>query len=174
MVGVVPVGSARLAALHIRHDPVTDAEIEALREAARGHVVALDIPRPERGIIAGGSGTNVSRLLLRERTTPIDRAALTAALHELRSHPAEALAGRTGLSVRRVAQMAAGVAIGEALLDRLGLEGAEVSDASLREGVLIASWVAGERWLEALGEVVEAARTGRGPDPADHRPDRAS
>jgi exopolyphosphatase/guanosine-5'-triphosphate,3'-diphosphate pyrophosphatase len=174
LVGMVPVGSARLAGAHIHHDPVTSSEIVALRDMAHRVIAGLDLPRPARAIIAGGSGTNVSRLLLRERTTPIDRPGLAAALDLLRSHPAQELATRTGLSVRRVAQLAAGIAIGEALLDRLGLESAEVSDASLREGALIAAWAAGDDWLATLPEVVERRRTGRIPDPAMDGPDRAS
>jgi exopolyphosphatase/guanosine-5'-triphosphate,3'-diphosphate pyrophosphatase len=170
VVGVVPVGSAHLALAHIDHDPVTDDEVARLREAARAHVGSLDLPRPERAIVAGGSGTNVSRLLGRERTTPIDRAALEEGFEVLRAHPAEQLAARTGLTVRRVAQLAAGLAIGEALFDRLGLDIADVSDASLREGALIARWSAGDDWLTALPAMVE----GRGVGPAPDGQDRAS
>ncbi len=158
VVGLVPVGSARLAAAHIQHDPVTDAEVAALRRAARAHVSDLQVPRVERAIIAGGSGTNVSRLLGRERTTPIDPATLAAALDVLQEQPAESLALRTGLTVRRVAQLAAGLAIGEALFERLGLDVADVSDASLREGALVATWRLGDRWLDALPTLVGSGR----------------
>jgi exopolyphosphatase/guanosine-5'-triphosphate,3'-diphosphate pyrophosphatase len=149
-VGLLPVGSARLAAAHIRHDPVTDAEVAALRHAARTHVAALQVPHVERAIVAGGSGSTVSRLLGRVRTTPLDPAALAAALDLLMEYPAATLALRSGLTVRRVAQLAAGLAIGEALFERLGLGAAEVSDASLREGALIASWRLGDRWMDDL------------------------
>jgi exopolyphosphatase/guanosine-5'-triphosphate,3'-diphosphate pyrophosphatase len=167
MVGIVPVGSAHLALAHIHHDPVTDDEVAALREAARAHVAALDMPRPVRAIVAGGSGTNVSRLLRRERTTPIDRAALEEGFAVLRAHPAEELAAWTGLTVRRVAQLAAGLAIGEALFERLGLDIADVSDASLREGALIATWIAGPDWQEALPAIVARRAVGRAPDGQD-------
>ncbi|MET0772666.1 MAG: hypothetical protein ABWZ82_06260 [Candidatus Limnocylindrales bacterium] len=167
VVGIVPVGSARLAAAHIHHDPVTDEEVEALRRVAQAHVAGLDVPRVERAIVAGGSGTNVSRLLGRERTTPIDLAAIAEASRLLRSHPAEPLALRTGLTVRRVAQLAAGLAIGEALLERLGLERAEVSDASLREGALIAIWVAGDDWLGELPTLVAGRPGGAAPTGQD-------
>ncbi|MEZ4597910.1 MAG: hypothetical protein R3C32_14500 [Chloroflexota bacterium] len=50
-------------------------------------------------------------------------------------------------------QLAAGLVIGEALLDRLGLDVAEVSDASLGRSVLIASWVAGDDWATALSAI---------------------
>ncbi len=158
VVGLVPVGSARLAAAHIRHDPVTDAEVAALRRAARTHASALQVPRAERAIVAGGSGTNVSRLLGRERTAPIDPTTLATALDLLRDQPAASLALRSGLTVRRVSQLAAGLAIGEALFERLGLDVADVSDASLREGALIATWRLGDRWLEGLPALLGGGR----------------
>jgi exopolyphosphatase/guanosine-5'-triphosphate,3'-diphosphate pyrophosphatase len=170
VVGIVPVGSAHLALAHIHHDPVTDAEIATLREAARSHVASLDVPLPERAIVAGGSGTNVSRLLGRVRTTPIDRAALEEGFEVLRAHPAEVVATRTGLTVKRVAQLAAGLAIGEALFDRLGLDVADVSDASLREGALIAMWTAGDDWQVALRSIIGGHPAG----PAPGGQDRAS
>jgi exopolyphosphatase/guanosine-5'-triphosphate,3'-diphosphate pyrophosphatase len=174
VVGVLPVGSARLAASHVEHDPVTEREVEALRAAARALVSDLEMPRPERAIVAGGSGTNVSRLLRRERTTPIDRAAIAEALALLRSQPAATLAERTGLTPRRIAQLAAGLAIGEALFDQLGLDVAEVSDASLREGVLIASWRVGDGWLQALPAIVARTDGAGRKDPAREGSDRAS
>jgi exopolyphosphatase/pppGpp-phosphohydrolase len=69
-----------------------------------------------------------------------------------------------------VAQLAAGLAIGEALFDRLRLDVADVSDASLREGALIAMWTAGDDWQVALRSIIEggAAR------PAPGGQDRAS
>jgi exopolyphosphatase/guanosine-5'-triphosphate,3'-diphosphate pyrophosphatase len=170
VVGLLPIGSARLAADHIGHDPVSDADLAALRDAAVGYVEHLDVPRADRGVVAGGSGTNVSRLLGRERTTPIDRDALAAARRLLRTHPADELAARTGLTLRRVSQLAAGIALGEALFDRLGLDIVEVSDASLREGVLIALWAAGDDWPSALPAIV----AGRAARPAPDGPDRAS
>jgi len=166
VVGVLPVGSARLTAAHVRHDPVRGEEVVTLRRTVRQWASALDVPGAERMVVAGGSGTNVSRLLGRERTTPVDRPAIDAALDLLRSWPAEVLATRTGLTPRRVRQLAAGLVIGEALLDRLGLDVAEVSDASLREGVLIASWVAGDDWATALSAIAGGgARPGDGGPP---------
>lgn len=167
VVGLLSVGSARLAADHIRHDPVTDADLAALRAATVGYVEHLDVPRADRGIVSGGSGTNVSRLLGRERTTPVDRAALEAARALLRTHPAATLAARTGLTVRRVSQLAAGIALDEALFDRLGLDTVDVSDASLREGVLIATWLAGDDWPSALARITAGRAAGRAPDGQD-------
>jgi exopolyphosphatase/guanosine-5'-triphosphate,3'-diphosphate pyrophosphatase len=174
VVGVLPVGSARLAAAHVHHDPVTHTEVRALREAAREHAARLDVPRADRGVVAGGSGTNISRLLGRERTTPVDGAAIEAALDLLRTRPAEILAARTGLTVRRVSQLAAGIAIGEALLQRLGLDRVDVSDASLREGALLATWVAGDDWLASLPAIVGSRPSAPPSDRAASGQDRAS
>lgn len=174
VVGSVPVGSARLAAAHIRHDPVDDDEVAMLRAMARDLVSALEVPPVGRAVIAGGSGTNVSRLLGRERTTPVDRGAIDDAFRLLRTHPAETLAARTGLTVGRVRQLAAGLVIAETLLDRLGLDVVDVSDASLREGALIASWAAGDDWLGALPGITRRLLRAHAAHPADDRHDRAS
>lgn len=148
------IGSARLAAAHATSDPVTGAQVHALRQAARDAVVGLELPAVARAIVSGGSGTNVSRLLGRARTTPVDRSAIAEAFRLLGSEPAAVLAARTGLTPRRVAQLAAGVALDEAFLDHLGLDVLEVSDASLREGALIATWLLGDRWLDDLPTLV--------------------
>ncbi len=173
-VASLDVGSASLAAAHVTTDPVTEAQVDAMRRAARQHVSALDMDSPDRVVIAGGSGTNVSRLLGRDRTTPVGRADIASALTLLQSHPARELAARTGLTPRRVAQLAAGLAIGEALLDDLGLDAAEVSDASLREGSLIAWWLAGDQWLEALPSLVMGEGDVGLRSPAPEGVDRAS
>jgi exopolyphosphatase/guanosine-5'-triphosphate,3'-diphosphate pyrophosphatase len=179
VVEVLPAGSARLAADLVHHDPVSAEEVAALQRAARAHVEPLGSMQPARAIVSGGSGTNVSRLLGRARATPIDRAAIEEALALLQAHPAEELARRTGLTPRRVAQLAAGLAIGEALMDHLGLAVAEVSDASLREGALMAAWAAGPDWLAALPELAAGTRSGgiAGPapdEPGGHRPGSSS
>jgi exopolyphosphatase / guanosine-5'-triphosphate,3'-diphosphate pyrophosphatase len=173
-VGVLPAGSARLAAAHIHHDPVTADEVAALRSTAREHAAHVPPWRPARGIIAGGSGTNVFRLLGRPPEVRVDRATIEEALALLRSHPTAELAARTGLTPGRVAQFAAGLALGEVLIDRLGLDTAEVSDASLREGALLAWWAAGPDWLVALPGLAKGSGPARPSDPAPDPLDRAS
>jgi exopolyphosphatase/guanosine-5'-triphosphate,3'-diphosphate pyrophosphatase len=173
-VGVLPAGSARLAAAHIHHDPVTADEVTALRSTAREHAAHIPPWRPARGVIAGGSGTNVFRLLGRTPGARIDRTTIEEALALLRSHPSADLAVRTGLTPGRVAQFAAGLALGEALIDRLGLDAVEVSDASLREGALLAWWAAGSDWLVALPTLAQGGGPARPSHPAPDPPDRAS
>lgn len=157
---VLPTGSSRLSAAVPTSDPLTDDDVRRLRSAAAGLAETVPSSRPRSAVITGGSGTNISRLLARPRTTPVDRAAITAAFQLLRTRPAAELAAGTGLSVRRVLQLGAGAALVEALLDRLGLDMADVSDASLRDGAVLAAAVAGDAWADALPRLASGASVG--------------
>jgi exopolyphosphatase/pppGpp-phosphohydrolase len=68
------------------------------------------------------------------------------ALAIVADHPAAELLQRTGLRERRVRQMTAGVALIEALLLEYHLDALDVSDASLREGSIVAVGQAGDGW----------------------------
>jgi exopolyphosphatase/pppGpp-phosphohydrolase len=151
-VSVVPTGSARLAARLVAHDPPTAAEVEALRVAAARLLEALSPPAPVgRGIVVGGSGRN---LLLLAGTETIDATAIGLALERVAALPAVDLATRHGLRERRARQIAAGIALVEATMARHGLARMEVSDASLREGAILALARAGPAWREHLATLV--------------------
>ena len=68
--------------------------------------------------------------------------------------PAAALAARTGLTERRIRQLAAGMALVEAALNRYGLSRMLTSDASLREGAIHAADRAGDAWPEHLSALI--------------------
>jgi exopolyphosphatase/pppGpp-phosphohydrolase len=53
--------------------------------------------------------------------------------------PAAELADRFVLRPRRALQLAAGAALAEAILHRYNLDAAEVSEASVRDGAIIAA-----------------------------------
>ena len=167
--GAFAVGSSRLSAVVVEHDPPTSDEIAELRRRARTLVDTLPSGAPTRGIVSGGSGTNVSRLLGRERTTPVDRADLESGLELLAARPAADLAADTGLTERRVRQLAAGIAIVSALLERYGLAGADVSDAGLREGAVLAAGRVGPTRPDGVAGWDAAAQAGA----AKNRPDGA-
>ena len=59
-----------------------------------------------------------------------------------------------GVRPQRAVQLAAGAAIVDALLDRAGLDEALVSEASLRDGAIIAAARLGEAWPSRLGELL--------------------
>ena len=108
----------------------------------------------DRAIVAGGTGTNTNRLLGRLRLGALDAGLLARAMTELTLHPAEVLAARQGLSVRRVRQLPAGIALVEALLPRYGLTRVATSDASLREGAVHAADRYGDAWPERVSKAV--------------------
>jgi exopolyphosphatase/guanosine-5'-triphosphate,3'-diphosphate pyrophosphatase len=169
VVGILPVGSARLTAQHVEDDPPTAAEVAALRAEAHHLLAGMPAGHPRSGIIVGGSGTNLLRFTAEEGDERaaggpwIDRPRAARAIETAMSRPSRELAETYGLRERRVLQMAAGASLIEAALDCYGLDRLEASDASLREGAIIARTRLGEHWREGLGQLVSAGR-------ADARP----
>jgi exopolyphosphatase/guanosine-5'-triphosphate,3'-diphosphate pyrophosphatase len=167
VVGAFPVGSARLSEMVVAHDPPTAAEVAELRVRARALVEPLPSGSPVLGIVSGGSGTNISRLLGRDRTTRVTMDDLEAALALLATRPAASLALETGLTERRVHQLAAGIAIVEALMDRYRLSVTEVSDAGLREGAVLVEARFGADWVANLPGAVTIQHHGAAGNPLD-------
>ena len=157
VVGALPTGSARLAAGFVAHDPPTAEEIGALRNVATRLFSTMPQARPTRAIVAGGTGTNTNRLLGRTRLGSLDPRLLERAMVALAIEPAAQIAGRTGLSERRVRQLAAGISLVEAMLSRYDLPRAATSDASLREGAIHAADRAGDAWPDHLTALIHGA-----------------
>ena len=154
VVGALPTGSSRLASMFVEHDPPAWSEIGALRSEAIRLFVDMPHARPARGIVAGGTGTNTNRLLGRIRLGSLDRTLLERAMSTIATHPASELAASSGLSERRVRQLAAGIALVEATISRYGLPRMATSDASLREGAIHAAARAGDAWPEQLSSLI--------------------
>jgi exopolyphosphatase/guanosine-5'-triphosphate,3'-diphosphate pyrophosphatase len=127
------IGSKRLSKEIVEHDPPTPDEVARLR--ARATEVAATLPEmsPQRAVFVGGTPTNIVRL------RPLATAEFDALYETLTTVPAAELAERYVLRPRRALQLAAGAALAEAILQRYALEAAEVSDASLRDGAIIAA-----------------------------------
>ena len=160
VIGVVPVGSARLTAQHVEDDPPTAEEVFELRAEAHHLFSSLPTGHPVRGIVVGGSGTNLIRLTTEEgdEDTPdsglIDVERTAKAIEIVKASPSAQLVESYGLRERRVLQMAAGASLIEAALDCYNLSALEASDASLREGTIIACEQAGDAWREELVRLV--------------------
>jgi exopolyphosphatase/guanosine-5'-triphosphate,3'-diphosphate pyrophosphatase len=160
VVGVLPVGSARLTALHVEDDPPTAEEIAALRSEAHHLLSGMPAGHPVRGIVVGGSGTNLLRFTAEEgdedvvESGLIDRARTQRAIDLVLSRPSTELAQAYGLREGRVVQMAAGASLIEATLDCYDLAALEASDASLREGAILARALAGDAWRDRLAALV--------------------
>ena len=152
----IPFGSARLTNAIVQHDPPTDDEVERLFRAAadataglahRGAAESGTMPR-FRVLFVGGTATNVARL------GRLTRAALAEDRRTLEKLRVAQVSARYNVRPRRARQLAAGVAIVDMLLERFGLDGADVSDASLRDGAIIATARYGEGWARAIEELV--------------------
>jgi exopolyphosphatase/guanosine-5'-triphosphate,3'-diphosphate pyrophosphatase len=160
VVGVIPVGSARLTAQHVEDDPPTEAEVLELRAEAHHLFSSLPTGHPRRGVIVGGSGTNLLRLTSEEgdEDAPdsglIDTTRTARAIEIVMGRPSAELAEEYGLRERRIRQMAAGASLIEAALDCYNLDALAASDLSLREGIIIAREQAGDAWREALAGLV--------------------
>ncbi len=163
VVGVMPVGSARLTAQHVEDDPPTDEEIHELRAESHHLFSSLPTGHPRRGVVVGGSGTNLIRLTTDEgdEDAPdsglIDTRRTARAIEIVQATPSAELVETYGLRERRVRQMAAGASLIEAALDCYGLDALAASDASLREGAVLAWERAGDAWLEQLESLVAGA-----------------
>jgi exopolyphosphatase/guanosine-5'-triphosphate,3'-diphosphate pyrophosphatase len=160
VVGVMPVGSARLTAAHVEDNPPTPEEVEALRTEAHHLLSGMPAGHPKRGIVVGGSGTNLIRLTAGEadedghEDNVIDRERIRSAIDIVLGAPSATLVELYGLRERRIVQMAAGASLIEATLDCYSLERMEASDASLRDGAIIAWVEAGSDWRAQIGSLV--------------------
>jgi len=127
------VGSKRLSSEVVEHDPPTAEEVSRLRSRAAEEAASLPEATPDRAVFVGGTATNIIRV------RPLAAAEFDALFATLTTVPATDLAERYILRPRRALQLAAGAALAEAILHRYGLKAAEVSDASLRDGAIIAA-----------------------------------
>lgn len=159
--GRVPVatgfrlGTASLTAAVAPADPPTAGDLARL-EAAAARILADLAPVPGARVVGlGGTVSNLAKLLpahgvdrrlTGDRLRPIEA--------ELLATPASGLVTGRGLNPRRAPLMAAGLAIVRALLAGLGADAIEVSEASCREGAIVARTLAGAAWRERLASLV--------------------
>ena len=148
------LGSARLTASIVRHDPPTAAEIEHLAREARRILAGAPDASPRDVIAVGGTASNVIRVLpaaTLDRT--LTRRRIADALRILASEPWALAAERHAVHPVRARILPAGAAILDAILERYGVERVRISDAGIREGAVLAAIRAGDRWRERLPEL---------------------
>jgi exopolyphosphatase/guanosine-5'-triphosphate,3'-diphosphate pyrophosphatase len=157
--GGIKVGSARLTAQYVEHDPPTSDEISALRRAARRAVARAPEGHPRELIAVGGTATNLLRVLpaaALDRTLTADR--LDEAMETLATEPSAVAAERHAVNLVRARILPAGAAILEALLRRYDLDRLSVSDAGIREGTIEAVDAGGRTWRRRLPVLAEGWR----------------
>ena len=167
LVHTLNLGSARLTWTVVEHDPPTDRELAKLADGARDAMADLPetaFPDPQvikrgrarlglaqpaeplRAIFIGATATNLARL------GPLSRTALAEDLRLLGGLSVGEVVRRYGVRPQRARQLAAGASIVDALLERLGLEEGAVSEASLRDGAILAAARFGDAWPAHLGD----------------------
>jgi exopolyphosphatase/guanosine-5'-triphosphate,3'-diphosphate pyrophosphatase len=129
----LPVGSAALTRRHGPADPPTDAQLDAMRNDARGAFAAVPPCSPAWVFAVGGSATSLWAL----GEDALDAAALDAALEAMTDAPADALAARLGLDPRRARLLPAGILMLTAAHETLRAP-MSIGKGGLREGVVLA------------------------------------
>jgi exopolyphosphatase/guanosine-5'-triphosphate,3'-diphosphate pyrophosphatase len=154
----LPIGSARLTKSMVQNDPPTDDELERLFRATRdvaAGLISFD-PAKDKGtsdihaIFVGGTATNVARL------GRLTRDAIAEDRRTLQRMSVAQVASRYNVRLRRAKQLPAGIAIVESLLEKFDLDGADASDASLRDGAIIAAARFGDEWHNHVEDFVTA------------------
>lgn len=168
----LPVGSARLTAAIVRHDPPSRREWAELRRRARELVAAAPATAPKRLVVVGGTATNLGRLVPDGISAEDVGRILTPALVEaaatvLLASPAEVVAERFVLRPERARVLLAGAAILLALFGHYRASTAEISGASLREGLVLAMARGGRGWRDRLPDLVRGGDGGRTPTVVD-------
>jgi exopolyphosphatase/guanosine-5'-triphosphate,3'-diphosphate pyrophosphatase len=157
-------GSASLTDAHVRHDPPTVDEVRALHAAARELLRRAPRIPPRRLVAVGGSATNLLRVL---PIATVDRVLTRQRLGEisaiLATEPAMIAAERHGVNPVRARLLPAGAAILQAVLERYEARDADVMDAGIREGIVLAMSRAHAAWRHDLRSIA----AGWGPPTAD-------
>lgn len=164
---VIASGSNRLTQACEPADPPMPADREALAVRARELLAEAPGGRPARAVLVGGSATNLARVVTGVRggdpaspVTEMSRVGVEQAIHEIDRTSSAALAERYRLTPTRARLLPAGAALVLAFMERYELDIVEVSQASLREGAVLAVRHAGPAWRTRL-----TALTAGWPDP---------
>ena len=142
---VIATGSNRLTQACEPADPPMPADREQLAMQARELLAGAPGGHPSRAVFVGGSATNVARVVAGVRggdpaapDTTVPRVGVEQAIHEIDRTPSAVLAERYRLTPTRARLLPAGAALVLAFMERYELEAVEVSEASLREGAVLA------------------------------------
>jgi exopolyphosphatase/guanosine-5'-triphosphate,3'-diphosphate pyrophosphatase len=153
----VQVGAGRLTRRIVDRDPPTREQLAELGRAADEAFDWTSTRLPHEVIFVGGTASNLLKLLRRagnpDRDDRLDRSALDVVRDIVAATPAEMLAATYTMREARIRLLAAGAAIIETVLDRVGIESGRVVDTGIREGAVIAADRAGDAWRDRLDEL---------------------
>jgi exopolyphosphatase/guanosine-5'-triphosphate,3'-diphosphate pyrophosphatase len=130
-----PLGSGILTDRHVRSDPPTAAELDAIRAEVDAALAGLDPPLPLAAYAVGGSATS----LVRVAGGTLDVGSIGRALDLLTAEPAAAAARRSDIHVARVRLLPAGLLLLEGAWRSFGGAPLRIAGGGLREGVVLRS-----------------------------------
>jgi exopolyphosphatase/pppGpp-phosphohydrolase len=123
--------------------------------AADASLAGAPAARPAEVVIVGGTATNLLKVTAAGTADRVvTRERVAEALATLSSGSAAQITTRYGVNPKRGPLLAAGAVIVEALMRRYGVDRLRVSDASLREGAVLAVDRAGRAWRDRLPALV--------------------
>jgi exopolyphosphatase / guanosine-5'-triphosphate,3'-diphosphate pyrophosphatase len=144
------VGSGALAARYLS-DPPRPGEREALRAAAAPEVRRAPECDARRLVVTGGTASNLPKVLSRDQPPKaLTIGQLLIAAERLDAGEAAAVGRQYGLRGARVRALRGGVELLLLLLDHYGLDRFHVSDAGLRQGMILAFLERGDDWWQPL------------------------
>jgi len=153
------LGSARLSSRHVAHDPPTSDEVAAMVRDAREEMSRAVGAAPREIVGVGGTASNLVKVLpaaLADRTLTRPRLAEIQAI--LATEPAAHAAERHLVNPTRARLLPAGGAIVDAILEHYDQDRMRVSEASLREGAILAVLQAGPGWRDRLFQLARGWR----------------
>ena len=153
------LGSARLTDRFVKHDPATNAEVAAMRSAAREVIAGAPAAHPTEIVAVGGTASNLLKVLpaaMLDRTLTRERIAEVLAI--LAAEPAAVASERHLINPIRARILPAGAAIVDAILEMYGADRLRVSEAGVREGAILAVDHAGPAWRDSLVDLAHGWR----------------
>ena len=130
-----------------------------MRAAAADVLRAAPDASPTELIAVGGTASNLVKMLpesIADRMLTRERIAAIQSI--LATRPAAAAAARFAINPVRARLLPAGGAIVDALLERYGANAIRVSEAGLREGVILAVDHGGPSWRDRLPDLAHGWR----------------
>lgn len=153
------IGSNQLSTRFATSDPVSREAVEAMTVAA-DEILAGALPSdPAELIVVGGTATNLLKVTSAgagdER---LSRTRIAEALDTLLAEPAAVSSERFRINPKRAPILPAGAVIVDGLMRHYGVDEVRVSEASLREGAILAADHAGRAWRDRLPELAHGWR----------------
>ena len=144
----IDIGSVRLTERHLRTDPPSNEEMQAVREQVWSAVRGVSIPSEVTWIGIGGTITTLAAVHAGMRVydaglvhgSALTRSDVARLGGELAAMPVEARSATPGLEPKRADIIVAGALIVEALQRWAGTERWVVSDRGVRWGLALTSW----------------------------------